>query len=285
MSNIKKPIPQEIPNLIIKTAQLTNLISNKLATQFAYKLFTKPLRHNTPQRELHFENNAIKSYFYIPKINTHIRVLEYGNGSKKALLTHGWSGRGTQLSSIAEDLKNNGYTVISFDAPAHGKSQGKESNMTEFMDCIFELQKKHGTFDVVIGHSLGGIALLNALPRGLNTQRAITIGAADIIMDIFEGFIESMKLPLQIAVQMKNIFEEKYNKKISDFDVSTVVKNTNIPTLIIHDIDDTNVPVHCAENIHKNHKNSTLYLTKGFGHRKILGEESVRNQILKFCNV
>lgn len=284
MINYNKPTPQDIPNFVMKMAQLTNFVSPQLATKFAYYLFTTPIKYQTPEREIHFETHASKSKLFVPKLNTSIRVFEYGNGTKKALLVHGWSGRGTQLSSIAESLKNLDYTIISFDAPAHGKSEGKQSNMTEFIDCIFELQKKYQYFDVIIGHSLGGMATLNAISQGVKTQKAISIGAADIIMDIFEGFTESIKLPHKIALRMKNKFERTYNKKITDYDVNTAAKNIYIPTLIIHDTQDLNVPLHCAENIHKNLNNSKLYITKGLGHRKILGEKSVLNQIVEFCN-
>jgi alpha-beta hydrolase superfamily lysophospholipase len=61
---------------------------------------------------------------------------------KKILLIHGWSGRGTQLCSIADCFVKKGYTTISFDAPAHGKSPGKTSDMTEFIATILELERK-----------------------------------------------------------------------------------------------------------------------------------------------
>ena len=48
---------------------------------------------------------------------------------------------------------------------------------------------------------------------------------------------------------------------MSDYDSFHVIQNFDIPHLIIHDKDDVEVGVYCAENIHKYSKNSTLFLT------------------------
>jgi hypothetical protein len=42
-------------------------------------------------------------------------------------------GRGTQLFKIADELLKQGYSTISFDAPAHGKSPGKTTIMVDFI--------------------------------------------------------------------------------------------------------------------------------------------------------
>lgn len=56
-------------------------------------------------------------------------------------MVHGWSGRGTQMSKIAEALVEQGYRIISFDAPAHGKADGKISMMPLLKPFI--IYRKH----------------------------------------------------------------------------------------------------------------------------------------------
>ena len=48
--------------------------------------------------------HAKQSLVKIPSINRNIVVYEYGQSDKKVLLIHGWSGRGTQLFKIADEL-------------------------------------------------------------------------------------------------------------------------------------------------------------------------------------
>ena len=107
-STNKRKKTNEIPKIITITAQFLQYILPKAATLFAAKLFSTPLKHKTPSRELHMEQNSVQKKLFISKINKEIVVYEYGTGDKLILLVHGWSGRGTQLVKIADELlKNN----------------------------------------------------------------------------------------------------------------------------------------------------------------------------------
>jgi len=280
-----KPRPQQdIPKKIIKTAKLLEALSPNLVTSFAYKLFVTPINHKAPKREEEMEKEAVQKYIDIPAIGRKIRVFEYGKSDKKALLVHGWSGRGTQLVSIANALRKNGYMTISFDAPAHGKSEGKMSHMLLFIECIFELQKIYGKFDLSIGHSLGGMSVMNAIKRGFITEKAITIGSGDVVSDIFDGFVESLQLKQNISLKLKAKFETRLKNTLSDFDVFQAAKTITTPVFVIHDKQDKDVPVDCAQHIHEHLPNGKLLITDGLGHRKILGDTQVIKQIIAFTN-
>ena len=129
----------EIPQPILYTAKFLQAISSSLTTKFAAKLFTTPIRHKLPKRELHMERESVQKSIMVPTINKEIVVYEYGKSDKKVLLVHGWSGRGTQLVKIADELLKMGYMTISFDAPAHGKSKG---NYLFVEQAIFDKQDK-----------------------------------------------------------------------------------------------------------------------------------------------
>lgn len=283
MENKPKP-QQDIPKTIIKTARFLEAFSPKLATSFAYKLFVTPINHKTPKREEEMEKEAVQKYIDIPKIKRKIRVFEYGKSNKKALLVHGWSGRGTQLVSIADALRKEGYMTISFDAPAHGKSEGKISHMIQFIECIFELERIYGKFDLAVGHSLGGMSVMNAIKRGFTTDKTVIIGSGDVVLDVFEGFVENLHLKPNIALKLKAKFENRSKNTLSDYDVFEAAKTANIPVFVIHDKQDKDVPVHCASHIYENLPNGKLLITDGLGHRKILGDTQVIKQIITFAN-
>ena len=46
------------------------------------------------------------------------------------------------VNEIADELVKSGYTTISFDAPAHGRSPGNNSIMVDFIASINELNKQ-----------------------------------------------------------------------------------------------------------------------------------------------
>ncbi|WP_339886675.1 alpha/beta hydrolase [uncultured Flavobacterium sp.] len=274
----------EIPSFIIKTGKVLQSISTSLTIRFAAKLFTTPIKYKVPKRERPMLDESSQENVFIESLNKTVVVYRYGKGDKKILLVHGWSGRGTQLYKIADAMVAKGYEVISFDAPGHGKSKGNKSMMLEFIECILTLEKKYGSFDYAIGHSLGGMAIINALRKGFQTKKIVTIGSGDKISDIIIDFIKQLQLKPTFASKLTAYFEKKLNDKMSDYDTSYVIQNFDIPHLIIHDKDDVEVGVYCAENIHKYSKNSTLYLTEELGHRKILGSDEVINQINQFID-
>lgn len=228
------------------------------------------------------DNNSIQSNLYIPSINKSIHLYEYGSGNKKVLIVHGWSGRGTQMVKIADELIKNGYKIISFDAPAHGKSRSKTTLMPEFIACIHQISKTFGGFDYIVGHSLGGMSVINSIKDGLLVKKGIIIGSGDIIQDIINDFIKKLELKHEIGILMKEYLERKFKQKMEDYATSQIAKSLTIPILIIHDKHDTEVSVKAAHNIHNNIKSSKLILTEGLGHRKILGDDFVIQNILKF---
>lgn len=272
----------KIPQFIIVSCKICAFISTKLVTAYAAKLFTTPIKHKIPKRELEMDHKSIQSTIYVPAIDKKIVTYQYGKSDKKILLVHGWSGRGTQLFKIADELLNNGYSTVSFDAPAHGKSKGKSTIMSEFIASILEIEKQFGPFEITIGHSLGGMSVLNAIKDGLKVQKAVIIGSGDIVQDILDEFISKLGLKQEISERLRNLFEAKYNVKMDDFSAYRAAQKVKIPVLVIHDNDDPEVLVKAGIHIHQQLENGTLYLTDGLGHRKILGNQNVTKNILSF---
>jgi len=168
----KKPNQSlKIPKIILVVGQFLSFISTKLTVLFAARLFTSPIKHKIPKRELEMDRNSRQETLTIPSIQKSIVAYHSGSSLKKILLVHGWSGRGTQLVKFAEAFQKLGYQIVSFDAPAHGKSQGNTTLLPEFIASIIEIEKHFGPFEAAVGHSLGGMALLNAVKDGLQIKR------------------------------------------------------------------------------------------------------------------
>jgi pimeloyl-ACP methyl ester carboxylesterase len=272
----------KIPKIILLTSKLISFISPKLITLFVAKLFTTPIKHKIPKRELEMDRNSYQKLIKVPVIDKEVVLYQYGKSENKILLVHGWSGRGTQLFKIADELLKVGYSTVSFDAPAHGKSPGKTTIMVDFIAAILEIDKQFGPFEAAIGHSLGGMSVLNAIKKGLKVNHAVIIGSGDIVQDIMDDFVAKLKLKPSISVRLRLHFEKKYKEDMDSFSVFLAAKGTTIPVLVIHDNNDPEVPVTAAIHIHKYLKNGALFLTDGLGHRKILGNPKVIEKTMQF---
>jgi pimeloyl-ACP methyl ester carboxylesterase len=272
----------KIPKFIILSSKFISFISPKLTILYAAKLFTTPIKHKVPKRELHMERDSVQKLVTIPTLNKQVVVYEYGQSEKKVLLVHGWSGRGTQLVKIADELLKSGYSTVSFDAPAHGKSPGNNGIMTDFIAAIIEIDKQYGPFGAAVGHSLGGMSILNAIKQGLKVKSAVIIGSGDIVHDIIEDFVAKLKLNPSFVKRLRLHFEKKHGGKMSDYSAYRAAMGTEIPMLVIHDKDDPEVPVKASIHIHQHLINGKLILTERLGHRKILGNHDVIDKVVKF---
>ena len=272
----------KIPRIILLTSKLISFISPKLITLFAAKLFTTPIKHKIPKRELEMDRNSIQKLIPVPAIDKEVVLYQYGKSEKKVLLVHGWSGRGTQLFKIADELLKAGYSTISFDAPAHGKSPGKTTIMVDFIATILEIDNQFGPFEAAIGHSLGGMSVLNAIKKGLKVNHAVVIGSGDIVEDIMDDFVAKLELKPIISTLLRLHFEKKYQEKMNSYSAFLAAKEIAIPVLVIHDNNDPEVPVKAGIHIHKYLKNGELLLTDGLGHRKILGNHKVIEKTVQF---
>ena len=274
--------PLKIPTLILLTGRLLQLISPKIAMRFAARIFTTPFKYKIPRRELEMDQKSRQIKTHINAINKDVVVYFYGDSERKILLVHGWSGRGTQLFKFAEALLEQGFSTVSFDAPAHGKSSGKTTVMPEFVATILQLSKEYGPFEGAIGHSLGGMALLNAAKRGFKTNAIVTIGSGNIIQDVIDEFTDKMKLDRKIGSLMSVEFEKMAGETMHSYSSYIAAREIDFPVLVIHDKNDHEVPVESAKQIAPNLKHGELMLTTGLGHRKILGHHEVIEKSITF---
>lgn len=274
----------KIPASIITTGKILQFIAPPLAILYAIKLFRTPIRFKTPSRENMMAESAQKKMVLIPELNKEVMVYSYGYSKRKVLLIHGWSGRGTQLFKIADKLLENGFMTISFDAPAHGKSTGKTTMMNEFVKTALFLEKEFGPFEIAIGHSLGGMTVLNAIKQGLNIKKAIVIGSGDVISDIIKEFVAKIQLKPIMADKIKQHFYNKFGEDIDNYSAYIAAKSVIIPTLVLHDTEDADVPVSCAHHIRQNLEQGEILITNGLGHSRILKDTKVINRIVEFIN-
>jgi len=274
----------KIPVSIIAIGKILQFIAPPLAILYAIKLFRTPIRFKTPARENMMAESAQKKMVLIPELNKEVMVYSYGYSKRKVLLIHGWSGRGTQLFKIADKLLENGFMTISFDAPAHGKSTGKTTMMNEFVKTALFLEKEFGPFEIAIGHSLGGMTVLNAIKQKLNIKKAIVIGSGDVISDIIKEFVAKIQLKPKIADKIKQHFYRKFGEDIDNYSAYIAAKSVIIPTFVIHDTEDVEVPVSCAHHIRQNLEQGEILITNGLGHSRILKDTKVITRIVEFIN-
>ena len=283
-SNKPRRAPTKEP-FILKLFQLGfnigNLLSPAITGRIACRLWMTPPRFKTPASERQALASANIESIAFEKQN--ISTFSWGQSGPTILLVHGWSGRGTQLGAFVEPLVDAGYRVLSFDAPAHGKSSGKQTNLYEISETLLDLQKRYGKFHAIISHSFGNPCTALAIQHGLKTNRLVSISPPATTIGLIDKFTRALRIPGRTRDKLVKHIESIFGAHIwEDLSMKNLVKQIKQPAMVIHDVNDTDVPWTEGQSVAHAWNDAPFMLTSGLGHRRILRDKEVISAAVDF---
>lgn len=277
-------------NLAFRSYRLKNRIMSQIAptttAKHALARFIRPRRSTPKQWEQTAETFGTR--FQINESVSAIRWLSKSHDqqtkTKKLLLAHGWESRATQMYRLVPTLIKLGYEVIAVDMPGHGHSSGETSHAEAFVQTLLLAQQRIGHFDAVIGHSLGAGASSIALSRGLLTDKLVLISGPSSVDNVLRQFSRFVGLNRRATEEFINHASQLVGVGVNDLDAAKANQSVKTPTLIIHDQEDSIIPISESERLLQTFNNAQFVKTTGLGHRKILKAEYVNRQIIEFLS-
>jgi pimeloyl-ACP methyl ester carboxylesterase len=107
-------------------------------------------------------------------------------GARRALLVHGLAGAGPTWWRLAQALAADGFEVVAPDLRGHGASPLAERY--RFADVAADLAPLGASWDLVVGHSLGGPVVAALLASGVRAGRTVLLDPVfDIPDDAFDA--------------------------------------------------------------------------------------------------
>lgn len=259
----------------------TSLISSKYASKKAINLFASPRkgRYNDNQKRI------IESAFFeeVNYNNLDIATYRWVGKGKTVLLAHGWESNTARWDYILKDLQEQDFNIISLDAPAHGRSGGKQFNAVLYSEFINVVAQKFKP-DVLIGHSVGGMASVFSMYKHQisSVEKMILLGAPAHFTGVFDRYKSMMGFNNRISNGLDSIVLERFDQPVSYFSAANFTASIEAKGLIIHDKNDRIIPYEDAQLIASRYKNSELISTTGFGHS--LKDETLTPKIIRFIN-
>lgn len=264
----------------------------KSAGRLACKMWFKPR---------HF---PIKSYEYslLEQANTHsfqinpdkiVTYYEWGCSEHKVLIVHGWESRAGQFYQLINKLIEEGYSVIAFDAPAHGNSTGKDTDILEYHEVLQYLQKKYGKFDTVVAHSFGAVCSIYAMANGFQVEKSVFISVPSRFKGLVFKFQAILGLPdtvirnlcLNIEKRFKHVTDNPWHDFSADINAKLISdRSPLVKSLIVHDKNDKEVPYREGRLLAESFKDSQWVLTENLGHKRLLNDERLLGRIVEFVS-
>lgn len=283
-STVKTPgRPDQQAQLINRIHELSKT-SPDAAAQLALDAFLTPPPSHPTFMERKLQQSAKKGC--VQAGEKEIVTFAWGEGPS-VLLVHGWGGRGTQLGAFVAPLVEAGYRVVTFDAPAHGASPGKQTNILEFATSIHAVSEQAGPLHAVIGHSLGAAAILVAETKlNLKAKCFVLIGCFVYGRYLTESFGRQMQIHGLILVRMEQLMHDHFEGRLDwdNLSIPGMVRTSRVPILLIHDKEDQEIPYADAQEITFACNQCVLWSTEGLGHHKILRDPAVVERVVSFVD-
>jgi pimeloyl-ACP methyl ester carboxylesterase len=262
--------------------RLSGVIAPVLAARFASTLWFRPQRHRPPAREQALLGSA--QHVLVRHAGKRIAVYHWGKGPT-VMLVHGWSGRGAQLGEFAEPLVGAGYRVVAFDAPAHGRSDGRDTTILEISEVILRLVLDFGPVHAVIAHSFGVPCVLFALQQQDFARRVVALSTPATLEGLVEKFADSLALSPRTIQTLRDMLVLRFGEDMwIRFSVLNMAQRIGLPAFIIHDRDDRDVPWHEGEAVARAWPHARFLRTEGLGHRRILRDPEVIGRVVRFLD-
>lgn len=252
-----------------------------IAHRFFITIFFTPLKYKVPEKELVLREEAEK--FEVINEGKMIQCYAWGSGPV-VLFVHGWAGRGTQFRKIIERFVKEGYRAVAFDGPAHGLSEGKSTNIIEFVAALKAVCSKVGKVEGMIAHSFGGSAVLFGATQGLIVKKLINIASPTMADEIIGTYLRTINGSWKTGHAFKKYVLKTSGKPFEEFTSIHFVKHLDRPVdlLLIHDTDDADVSFKQSIELKHVYPAAQIFKTSGLGHTRILKDERVIDECVTF---
>jgi pimeloyl-ACP methyl ester carboxylesterase len=256
-------------------------VTPEIAGRVALTLFLTPKRHATKNKRGQIFEKAQN----VPVRHGRRQLAAYVWGEGPAiLLVHGWASDATRMRAFVGPLLRHGFRVIAFDAPAHGQSAGKQTNLIDFSGAIQSVIAQLGPVDGIVAHSFGAATTLLMLGRSpkIGVKCVVAVGSPADPSKMVDVWTSVLGLPQPIINQMVQRLEDRVGVPMNSLRVDTAVANLTIPGLVIHDKKDSIVPYSEGVAIAQEWQTAELVTTDGFDHRSALRDPKTIRDIRLF---
>ncbi|MFJ9693710.1 alpha/beta hydrolase [Kitasatospora sp. NPDC101183] len=256
------------------------------AGRAAVELFRRPLRRSRVRpAELEVHRGAALEPLRVD--GKPVVGYRWGDGERPVLMLHGWRSRASRFAPYVPRLRELGLSVLAFDAPGHGDSGGRHTSVLEYRRLALQLQGRYGPFEAVVAHSLGVCAAFGALADGLRAGRLAAVSGVSSVGFFPAAFCAGLGLNAVVERELRRRIEELLLKGDAGawerFDAARQAEAIGLPVLVVHDEGDEVVPLGQAHRLRRAYGDRLdLVVTQGLGHRRIIAEPTVVDQVIGF---
>ena len=259
------------------------LVSPRRAALVALDMFCTPVAANAPASgDRRADGGASGSTL---RVDDHdLAIYAWGDPAAQpyVLLAHDWSGHALGQQALVRALRAAGYAVIAFDQQGHGRSSGRIATLPDFVCNLLAVAWRLGPAAAVIGHGMGAAAAAVALNRGMQADQAILIAPWADPVEATIRFASRCGMGGSLRRRMVALLERRTGVPLDDLQAHRFAPRIGRPALVVHDMEDAEVPWSEGERYARCWPEARLLTTSGLGHQRILRDPRVLAACLRF---
>lgn len=192
------------------------------------------------------------------------------------LLLHGWSSRATHMLAFVAPLLAQGQRVVLIDFPGHGQSSGRTFHLPLGVLAVHAVRDQLPVFDSVIAHSLGSAVATSLIAgsiegyKAVPLKRLVLMSAPNSMPNIFRGFADMIGLSASARAVLNINVVRLSGNRLETFVGSEQIRKSSVPTLVLHDPEDKELPISEAHDLAQAGDMITIKEIQDVGHRRIL---------------
>ncbi|HYD78162.1 alpha/beta hydrolase [Ramlibacter sp.] len=261
-------------------------LSPALAVRAAFRLFCTPLPPRWLQRRSPWDPEWRRESWPFEDGSLTVYAPAAAPHAPLVLLAHGWGGHAGQMLPLAEAVARAGLRPVLLEMPAHGASAGSISNLPQFARALeyaaARLQQQGHSLHALAAHSLAANAAAYAASRGLPVQRLVLLAPPSSPLEYTRLFAAVFGLSEGTRARMQARIEAREGILMRQFEPAQVGPRIARRTLVVHDRADSINRFADGEAFAGAIAGARLQATEGLGHRRILRDPGVLEQVAAF---
>ena len=204
-----------------------SLLSKKKAAESAFNVFCTPMRRSN--------RNLPQIFSKGEQLNLNVEGINIighrwnGNQQKKCLIVHGFESTSYNFDRYIQPLISNGFEVLAFDAPAHGKSGGQQINLPLYVSTIQKINGQFGPINCFLSHSFGGLAVCHFLETVPNKDiKVVLIAPATETTTAIDSFFKFVRLGNGVRTEFDQLIFDRGGRHPHEYSIRRAMNHINL---------------------------------------------------------
>ena len=148
----------------------------------------------------------------------------WGDHDPSVLAVHGWGTDSTTMAAVVDVAVAHGESVLCFDAPGHGASEGSQATLIEYVEAVGAVLQRFPSIKTVVAHSLSAIAVVAAIARSESSgvRSLLLLAPACSLSGVLDRWVAQRRLPIGVAVLIEQELHRRDGVPVSHWDIRTL---------------------------------------------------------------